>query len=34
MNYYTTVFAESKIDNVIHNPAVTVLHAKKNIHVY
>jgi len=27
MNYYTSVFADSKIDNVIHNPDGTVMHA-------
>lgn len=27
MNYYTSVFAESKIDNVIHNLDGTVKHA-------
>ena len=27
LNYYTSVFADSKIDNVIHNPDGTVMHA-------
>ncbi len=27
MNYYMSVFAESKIDNMLHNPDGTVMHA-------
>ncbi len=27
MNYYTSVFSDSKIDKMIHNPDGTVMHA-------